>query len=108
MSQQRNRGPKPKRTCPSEQEWMELAAGLKSPTETHDRLEHATECPSCAKLLKRVAEQFAEEIADEEMKALGGLKSAGNDWPKNLPHRMQVDLASHSHPSFRKRSWEPR
>jgi len=108
MSQQRNRDPKPKRTCPSEQQWMELAAGLKSPTETHDRLEHATECPSCAKLLKRVAEQFAEEIADEEMKALGGLKSAGNDWQKNLAHRMQVLSANDSHPSFLKRWWETR
>jgi CHAT domain-containing protein len=87
---------------------MELAAGLKSPTETHDRLEHATECPTCAQLLKQAAEQFAEEIADEEMQALGALKSAGNDWQKNLAHRMQVLSANDSHPSFLKRWWETR
>jgi CHAT domain-containing protein len=99
ISQWKNQAPMPKRPCPTEQEWMELAAGLKSPIETHDWLEHATECSGCAKLLKLAAEQFADEITPEEMQTFSALKSADKDWQKSIARRMQALSAKESHPS---------
>jgi len=108
MSLRENQGPMPKGPCPSEQEWMEIAAGLKSRIRTHDCIEHAAECPSCAKLLKQAAEQFADELTPEEMQALRALRSADNDWEKEVAHRMQVLTAKQSHPTALKRRWETR
>jgi CHAT domain-containing protein/tetratricopeptide (TPR) repeat protein len=87
---------------------MEIAAGLKSPIKTHDCIEHATDCPSCAKLLKQAAEQFADEMTPEEIQALRALRSADIDWQKAVAHRMQALTAKESLPSALKRRWETR
>ena len=108
MSQRGSQGPMPKRLCPSRQEWMEIAAGLESPLETHDWLEHATECASCAKLLEQAAEQFTDEITPEEMQTLGALKSADEDWQKDVAHLMKALSAKESHPGALKRPWKMR
>ncbi len=108
MSRRGNQGPKPKGPCPSAQEWMEIAAGLKSPLKTHARLEHATECASCAKLLEQAAEQFADETNAEEMQTLGALKSADQEWQKDVAHLMRALSARKSHPGVLKRPWKMR
>jgi CHAT domain-containing protein/tetratricopeptide (TPR) repeat protein len=87
---------------------MELAAGLESPTKTHDCLEHAIECPDCARLLSQVAEQFADDVTPKEGQVLRALQSADEHWQKNLARRMQALSAKDSHPGPGKPRWETR
>ena len=75
--------------CPSEQKWRELAAGLHSPTETHVHLEHAMLCAHCAAQIKMAAEEFADEITDEEREVLRTLRSSDADWQDSLARRLQ-------------------
>jgi CHAT domain-containing protein len=75
--------------CPSEQEWMELAAGLHAPLETHKQIEHAMDCPRCAVLLKTASEQFADDLSGEEARFLSGLTSSDPKWQKQLARRIR-------------------
>ena len=75
--------------CPSEHQWMELAAGLHSPLETQKQIEHAIHCAPCSRHLKEVSEQFADDLTEEESHFLSGLESADPSWQKRLARRMQ-------------------
>ena len=76
--------------CPSEQQWMEFAAGLHAPAETQERLEHANRCDYCSARLLQVSEQFADELSDEEKQILDGIASAGPAWQENLARQMHT------------------
>ncbi len=96
LSMRETSGPGP--GCPSEQQWMEFVAGLYSPVETQEQLEHAIKCAHCSARLKQVAEQFADETTGEEMNVLDGLRSADPNWQKSLAKRMQA-TSSRENPS---------
>jgi len=92
-------------TCPSEQQWMEFAAGLHPPAEAQERLEHANSCAYCSGRLQRVSEQFADDLTDEEKNVLNGLASADPFWQKDLASRMQA-ASSRTNPFLRvKAGW---
>jgi len=76
--------------CPSEQEWMELAAGFAPSIETQRYLEHALECAPCASRLKQACEAFADEATKEEQDFLSSLQSGDPEWQKRLAKRMQA------------------
>jgi CHAT domain-containing protein/tetratricopeptide (TPR) repeat protein len=90
--------------CPSEQKWHELVAGLHTPTEIHDHLEHAMHCVNCAALLRDTAEQFADEITAEEKEVLRELPSGDAVWQKNLARRMH-DLSANDRTSRPRGKW---
>ena len=86
--------------CPSEQEWMELVAGLRSPLEMDQKFEHALRCDHCGPIFKTAAEQFAEETTKEEKQVLNALQSAGPGWQQMIAQRMQShSVRRHTAPS---------
>ena len=86
--------------CPSEQEWMELVAGLRSPLEMHQKFEHALHCDHCGPIFKRVAEQFAEDTTNEEKQVLDALQSAGPGRQQMIVREMQShSVRRHTSPS---------
>jgi hypothetical protein len=68
---------------------MEFVAGLQPPLETQKQIEHAMSCALCSSRLKKVAEQFADDLSDGEEKFLSRLASADRDWQQRLARRMQ-------------------
>ena len=93
--------------CPSEETWMEIAAGLRSPTATHQYLEHAMHCSRCATLLKQIAQQFMDSPTDEEGQLLASLRSVDPKWQSSLALRMHElsskDMADRTHAKIRAR-----
>jgi len=94
--------------CPSEQQWMDFAAGLRSPGDTQKQLEHAMNCAHCSARLRRAAEQFADDTTDEEMHVLDGLASADPAWQRNLARRMQESSPQANPPQSATKAWDRR
>lgn len=91
--------------CYSEQEWMELVAGLHSPTKIQERLEHANNCAHCSNLLQQVSEQFASDQTDEEKDILKGLASAAPSWQEKLARQMQAASSRTNPATHNKTGW---
>lgn len=94
--------------CVSEERWMQIVAGQRPPEETQRQLEHALDCARCAALLKRFAEQFADESTAEEREILAGLASARPDWQKDLARQMQQQSAPPPLRQPEKKTWRKR
>lgn len=94
--------------CVSEEQWMEIVAGQRTPEETQRQLEHALDCARCAALLKRFAEQFADETTPEERERIEGLASAHPDWQKDLARQMhQQNFPEQPHQTEKKTWYKP-
>jgi CHAT domain-containing protein/cytochrome c-type biogenesis protein CcmH/NrfG len=94
--------------CPSEQQWMEFAAGLQTLERSKAQFEHATNCALCCARLKRISEQFADENTEEELRVLGSLASTDPDWQKTLAgHMQELSCVQSLRPSEKKRRFKP-
>jgi tetratricopeptide (TPR) repeat protein len=91
--------------CPSEQQWMEFAAGLHSPAETQERFEHAGSCGCCSARLQQASDQFADDVSDEEQTVLDGLASTNPSWQKDLARQMQAAVSRTNPASPEKAGW---
>lgn len=75
--------------CPSENVWMDLAAGI-SIKDSESYLNHAAKCEHCGPLLREAAADLAEEISLEDDKQIEQLRSARPEWQRDLAHRLSV------------------
>jgi CHAT domain-containing protein len=87
-------GPGLSRDCLSEQDWRSVAIGMWPARETQDHIDHALDCPRCAALLQRAAEEFADEPAEDETRILSRLKSAEANWQAELGRMMSRQSSS--------------
>jgi len=81
-------GARPRPDCPSETEWLRLAAGLLLEPQAGNLLDHSAECDACAILLRQAAEDFAEETTEQEDAALQALQSAQPAWQGALAQEL--------------------
>jgi hypothetical protein len=69
--------------CPPDDVWQEMAAGIACQgSEIH--LSHAAQCDYCGPLLRRMKEDFADELTLDEEIRIAGLQSATTDWQKRF------------------------
>jgi CHAT domain-containing protein len=71
-SQGDRRGP----DCPSERDWMLLAAGLLPEAETVSRAEHAIVCDYCGPLLREATEDFVDTRSPEDEALIAELQAS--------------------------------
>jgi len=74
--------------CPSEDVWVEVAAGLEgSHAETH--LSHAVQCDYCGPLLKEAAETFDDGLTEAEESAIAHLQTSTPHWQRTFAAKLQ-------------------
>ncbi len=78
----------PGRTCPPRTKIMEFAAGLTSPEDIDELLEHCTSCDRCGPALRVAIDDFANELTFEEVSSTKRLKSSGIEWQEALAARL--------------------
>jgi CHAT domain-containing protein len=76
--------------CPSEDEWMAVAAGTLPKDKIEEHLEHATPCDHCGPLLKIAVDICAEDHTPEEEALLGKLLSSKPAWQRKLAQQIQT------------------
>lgn len=79
--------------CPPKGVWIELAAGV-STKDSGSYLNHAAQCEHCGPLLREATSDLAEEISLEDEKRIGLLRSASQEWQRDLAQRLSVAAQS--------------
>jgi CHAT domain-containing protein/tetratricopeptide (TPR) repeat protein len=82
--------------CTGEDEWLAVAAGLLSETDTKEKIKHAAQCARCGPFLREATETLAEEATRDEEDLLAGLNSARPEWRKVLASTMREQVAGKS------------
>jgi|GEM_PF-736466 CHAT domain-containing protein len=77
-----NKTPHPE--CPGEEVLQKLAAGICSPDDAPQVIQHAAHCDHCGPLLNQYLEEFSDEQRPEDADILNALKSAKPKWQKQL------------------------
>jgi CHAT domain-containing protein/tetratricopeptide (TPR) repeat protein len=75
--------------CPSENVWMDLAAGI-SIKDSDTYLNHAAKCEHCGPLLREAAADLSEELSIEEAKRMEQLRSAAPEWQRDFAQRLSL------------------
>src|SRR5579859_3021651 len=86
-----NRAPHP--GCPEEQVLQQLAAGISSPEEASQALQHAAQCSHCGPLLNRYREEFSEELQPEDQAILNQLATGKPAWQKQFVRQNAMGMA---------------
>jgi CHAT domain-containing protein/tetratricopeptide (TPR) repeat protein len=81
---------RPAPDCPLETVWWGVAAGQLPDSQVAKLLEHSTHCDACGLLLRQAIQDFAEELAEQEIGCLTTLPSAKGEWQQSLAQRLVV------------------
>jgi len=74
--------------CPSDEEWGSLAPDFLGVSGGEALLEHATQCPRCASVLRTVMESLARTLSAEEEQLLQGLDSGTPEWRRDMARKL--------------------
>jgi CHAT domain-containing protein/tetratricopeptide (TPR) repeat protein len=74
--------------CPLETVWWGVAASQLPESQAAELLEHSTRCDACGSLLRQAIQDFAQEVAEQEMGRLTTLPSAKEEWKQSLAQRL--------------------
>lgn len=75
-------------SCPKEEEWIRLAAGLVETPAAERLLAHASNCDVCAGELRKAAECFSRDLTSDEQDLLERLQSSRPEWQQDIARRM--------------------
>jgi tetratricopeptide (TPR) repeat protein len=84
--------------CPTDREWLEVAAGSAPDKQAHNLLEHAAGCHNCAILLRRAINDLTNEGTAEEEAVLAELASSKTEWQRQLVLTLTAAQASRWRP----------
>ncbi len=79
---------RPDTECPSETEWLPLAAGLLPEAQSNELIEHSTNCDVCASLLRQATEDFAEEVTTGETEQISSLSTSQPEWQQRFAQKL--------------------
>jgi CHAT domain-containing protein len=79
--------------CPSDEEWMNVAAGLAEKEVTQKMMDHAAACDHCGPFLHELVKEFSDATSPEEAKVVASLQSSSPDWQKHLAARLSASSA---------------
>ena len=89
---------RPTPDCPLETVWWGVAAGQLPDSRVADLLEHSTHCDACGLLLRQATHDFAEEVAEPEIRCLNTLPSALEEWQQYLAQELVAVRTDSSQP----------
>ena len=76
--------------CPSDEEWMNAAAGLTKNDMSRRMIDHATSCDYCGPLFRELLKQFSDDSSPQESQVLESLRSASSEWQTSLAARLSA------------------
>jgi len=76
-------------TCPPENKWALLAAGVSADAEAQDLVQHAAHCDHCGSLLRQIVQDFEAPTRQDEEEILSKLRSNGKEWQQELATRLR-------------------
>src|SRR5258708_821960 len=79
---------RPSPQCASEDDQRNLAAGLCPQDQATKLTEHAAKCNHCGPLLRMYAEDFSDDLGQEDERVIRKLKSSSSGWQKKLVSRV--------------------
>jgi CHAT domain-containing protein/cytochrome c-type biogenesis protein CcmH/NrfG len=82
----------PGQDCIQDSEWVRVAAGLLSDSQTRELMKHAAQCGHCGPLLKNAAEAVVDEATPSEEALLASLQSARPEWRKNMAATLRYSV----------------
>jgi tetratricopeptide (TPR) repeat protein len=62
--------------CPGSVDWLQVASGMMSESETIELVNHAARCDHCGPMLRQASEFLSDETTDEEDRALEGFRGS--------------------------------
>lgn len=74
--------------CPEPGDWLRLAVGETSDSESNGLLAHAAACRECAARLRMSIHVLSDEIAPEEAAGLGNLPTSSIEWQRRIAARL--------------------
>jgi CHAT domain-containing protein len=80
--------------CPSDEEWMNVAAGLADKEASQKMLGHAASCDHCGPLLHDLVREFSDSMSPEETQIVASLDSSSSNWQKRMAARLSVSSVS--------------
>jgi CHAT domain-containing protein len=87
-NQGRPEGPIRGGDCPTDETWLNLAAGLINEEKAAFYVSHAAQCDWCGPLLKESMADLAQPVTEEEHEALEKLPSASPGWQRAMAKEM--------------------
>ena len=81
--------------CPSDEEWMSVAAGIAEKEASQKMLDHASSCDHCGPLLKDLVQEFSDSVSPEETQIIASLDSNSSDWQNRLATQLSASSGPH-------------
>ena len=78
--------------CASENEWLEVAAGIIPGERANELLKHAARCGHCGALLRDAITFVSEPASRDEEEILATLNSAQSSWQRDLATNLQKSM----------------
>jgi CHAT domain-containing protein/cytochrome c-type biogenesis protein CcmH/NrfG len=79
--------------CPTDEELMNLAAGLADNDASRIMLEHAASCDRCGPALKRITGDFADSTSAEESRLVAESSTSSPQWERQMSARLSGSAA---------------
>jgi CHAT domain-containing protein/cytochrome c-type biogenesis protein CcmH/NrfG len=87
--------------CPSDEEWMNVVAGIEHKEVSEKMLDHAAHCDHCGPVVHRLTREFSESASPEETRIVENLASSSPDWQRSMAARLSVSTGYRSHDTRR-------
>jgi tetratricopeptide (TPR) repeat protein len=78
----------PKGSCPSNVDWLAVAAGTRPEQETKDLMLHAAQCAHCGPELHKAADMLSDDATTQEEVLLQELRTSTSDWRRETSVRL--------------------
>ncbi len=76
------------RPCPDDEVLQELAAGISSPEQAEQTMQHVARCSICGPALRRYVREFSAEETPENTRILAQLESSKPEWQRRLAKKL--------------------
>jgi CHAT domain-containing protein len=76
------------RPCPDDEVLQELAAGISSPEQAEQTMQHVARCSICGPALRRYVREFSGEETPENAQILAQLESSKPQWQRRLAKKL--------------------
>jgi CHAT domain-containing protein/cytochrome c-type biogenesis protein CcmH/NrfG len=88
--------------CPSDEELMDVAAGIAEKEASQRMLDHAASCDHCGPRLQDLVREFSDPSSPEEMQIVASLNSNSSTWQNRMAARLS---ASSGRQKRKTRAW---
>lgn len=78
--------------CPSDEEWIRVAAGIEHDEVSKRMLDHAAHCDHCGPLLQHLTQEFSDSVSPEESQFIQNFESTSSHWQKGMAARLDASM----------------